>query len=521
VHDLELFIALLAGVVGLVWLAGPLRIPYPVLLVLGGLGAGLLPFVPKVEIEPGFVLLAFLPPILYRAAWTFAAEDVRMQWHAIALLAVGLVLVTIGAVAWVAHAVIGIPWAPAFILGAVLGPTDPVAATSVIRRLGAPEQMATILEGESLVNDGSGLTAFRIAVGVAGAETFHPGAAVLQFAGVALGGLALGAVLGYAGTLIRRRLQAAELEITTGLVTAYGAFALAERVGVSGILAVVAAGFVVGRAGAFTGPDTRIQAIGFWRTLSFVAESTLFLLVGLAFSSILGRGEIPLGKVAVESLAIAATILAVRLVWMYTVPYAAARLDRRIAGARPLTDRRERLLLGIAGMRGAVSVAAALAIPAGTAARDEVVLLTCGAVLLTLVPIALALPALMRALGLVREDEARRRYVDARVRVHEAAIDRAEEIGDEGEAPEELVARAREAYDLRISRLEASRPEGEQDGEDGEAGDRADRYKRVRKALLEAEREALSELSDAGEVRGETLRAIEKELDLEESRLDH
>src|SRR3954447_10465379 len=204
---------MLAGILGLVWLSGPLRVPYPVVLVVGGLGAGLLPFLPDVEMDPSFVLLAFLPPILYRAAFSFAAEDLRMTTHAIALLAVGLVLVTIGGVAAVAHAVIGIPWEPAFVLGAILGPTDPVAATSVFRRLGVPHRMATILEGESLVNDGTGLTAFRIAVGVLGAETFSLGPATLQFLGVAAGGLALGAAFGYAGTLVRRRLQAAELEI--------------------------------------------------------------------------------------------------------------------------------------------------------------------------------------------------------------------------------------------------------------------------------------------------------------------
>jgi Na+/H+ antiporter len=516
VHDVELFIALLAGVVGLVWLAGPLRVPHPVLLVLGGLGAGLLPFVPFVDIDPDFVLLAFLPPILYRASWAFAAEDVRMQWHAIALLAVGLVLLTIGVVAWVAHALLGVPWEPAFVLGAILGPTDPVAATSVIRRLGAPERMATILEGESLVNDGSGLTAFRIAVGVLGADTFHFGPAVLQFVGVALGGLALGAALGYAGTLVRRRLNAAELEITAALVVAYGSFALAERIGVSGILAVVAAGFMVGRVGEFTDPDARMQATGFWRTLSFVAESTLFLLVGLAFSAVLGRGEIPLGRVAIDSAVVAVTLIAVRLVWMYTVPYVAARFDRRREGAQPLTDPRERLLLGVAGMRGAVSVAAALAIPAGSAHRDEVLLLTCGAVLLTLVPTALALPGLVRALGLVQDEAARRRYVDARVKVHEAALDKAEQVEDAGEEPEDLVARAREAYELRIARLEDSL-----DGETSEHADKADAYRRVREKLIAAERKALEELSDRSEVRGQTLRQIEKELDLEESRLRH
>ena len=515
-HDVELFIALLAGVVVLVWLAGPLRVPTPVLLVLGGLGAGLLPFVPQVQIEPDFVLLAFLPPILYRAAWSFATEDARMQWRAIALLAVGLVLLTIGVVAFVAHALIGIPWEPAFVLGAILGPTDPVAATSVIRRLGGPERMATILEGESLVNDGSGLTAFRIAVATLGAGTFHPGSAALEFVGVALGGLALGALIGYAGTLLRRRMVAAELEITAALVVAYGSFALAERVGVSGILAVVAAGFVVGRAGDFTGPDTRMQAAGFWSTISFVAESTLFLLVGLAFSAVLGRGEIPLTRVAVDSAIVAVTLIGVRLAWMYTVPYLAAHFDRRLERSRPLTDPRERLLLGVAGMRGAVSVAAALAIPAGSPARDEVLLLTCGAVLLTLVPTALALPWLVRALGLVQDDAARRRYVDARVKVHEAALDKAEQVEDEGGAPEEVVARAREAYELRIARLENSL-----DDDDSEHGSKADTYQRMREKLIEAEREALEELSDASEVRGQTLRQIEKELDLEESRLQH
>jgi CPA1 family monovalent cation:H+ antiporter len=419
-------------------------------------------------------------------------------------------------VAWVAHALIGIPWQPAFVLGAILGPTDPVAATSVIRRLGGPDRMAVILEGESLVNDGSGLTAFRIAVGVAGGEAFDAGPAVLQFCGVAAGGLALGAALGYVAARLRRRLEAAELEITAGLLTAYGSFALAERLGVSGILAAVAAGFVVGRAGGFAGPESRVQATAFWRTLSFVAESTLFLLVGITFAEVLGRGEVPLGQVALDSAIVAATLVVVRLGWMYTVPYAAAKIDRRIAGARPLTDPRERLLLGVSGMRGAVSVAAALAVPRGMPAHDQVLLLTCGAVLLTLVPLALALPALVRGLGLGEGEEARRRYVEARVKVHGAALDRAEEIADGGDMPAELVTRAREAYELRIERLEGSL-EGTGDGH----GDRADAYRRVREKLIEAEREALRELSNANEVRGETLRRIEKELDLEETRLEH
>jgi NhaP-type Na+/H+ or K+/H+ antiporter len=285
---------------------------------------------------------------------------------------------------------------------------------------------------------------------------------------------------------------------------------------VSGILAVVACGFVVGRTGASAAPEARVQAAGFWRTISFVAESTLFLLVGIAFAQLLGRGDIALVRLALNSLLLTAVLFGVRLLWMYTVPYAAARLDRRVAGARPLTDSHERLLLGLSGMRGAVSVAAALAIPQGTPARDDILLLTCGAVLLSLIPSALALPWLVRALGLSQDDEIRRRYVEARVKVHEAALDAAEAAGEAGDAPEELLARAREAYELKIARLEASL------GHEGtEHGDRADAYRRVRERLLEAEREALTELSDANEVRGEPLRRISQELDLEETRLQH
>ncbi len=505
--NVELFIVLLAGVVGLVWLAGPLRVPYPVLLVLGGLGAGLMPFLPDVRVAPDAVLLIFLPPIIYAAAFEFAAEDMRLKWGPIALLAVPLVLVTIGAVAWVAHAVVGLPWEPAFVLGAILGPTDPVSATTVVRRLGGSERMATVLEGESLVNDGSGLTAFRIAVAVAGGEAFHPGSAALEFVGVAAGGIAVGAVLGWLGAHVRRRLDAAHLEITVSLITAYGAFAGAERLHLSGILATVVAGFVVGRSGDLFTPQTRMQANGFWSALSFLAESLLFLLVGLAFADVAGsKAADGLGTVLAQSALLGAVLIAIRLVWMYTVPH---------LGSSPVTGGRERLLIAFSGMRGAVSVAAALAIPGDVATRDQLLLLTCGTVLVTLVPVGLALPTMIRRLGLVEGDEARRRYVKARSAVAHAALERAEELAREDEAPEQLLARAREAYELRIARLQESLPEG-----GDKRTDAADAYQRIRRHLLEAEQEALDSLSESNDVRGDTLRSIQRELDLEATRLE-
>jgi monovalent cation/hydrogen antiporter len=507
VENVELFICLLAGVVVLVWLAGPLRIPHPVLLVVGGLAFGLIPFVPEVQVDPEAVLLIFLPPILYAAAFEFADEDMRMKWPPIALMAVPLVLVTIGVVAWVAHQVIGLPWEAAFVLGAVLGPTDPVSATSVVRRLGGSERTATLLEGESLVNDGTAITAFRIAVGVAGGEALNPGSAALEFVGVAAGGVALGAALGWVGAQLRRRLDAPRLEITMALVTAYGAFAAAERLHVSGILATVAAGFVVGRAGGLFSPHSRMQTIGFWSALSFLAESLLFLLVGLAFAGVAGDAGDGLAPVAGQSLLLGAAIIGLRLLWMYTVPYAMR--------SGPLTDKRERLLMGVSGMRGAVSVAAALAIPSDLAGRDDIILLTCGVVLITLVPAGLALPWLVRSLGLVQSDEAQRRYVQARQRIAHAALERAEDIAASDDAPEALLARAREAYELRIARLEQSLP----DREHVHAG-AAERYRRLRQDLLEAEQQALEELRDAHEVRGDTLREVQRDLDLEATRLE-
>ncbi len=497
-ENVELFIALLAGVVGLVWLAGPLRVPYPVLLVLGGLGIGLIPFLPDVRVDPDAVLLVFLPPIIYAAAFEFADEDTRMQWEPIALLAVPLVLITIGVVAAVAHAVTGLPWAAAFTLGAILGPTDPVAATSVVRSLGGSDRMATMLEGESLVNDGTGLTAFRIAVGVAGGSAFHPGSAALEFLGVAAGGIALGAALGYVSAYVRRRLDAPQLEITVALITAYGAFAGAERLHLSGILATVVAGFVLGRAPALFSPQGRIQQTGFWSALSFLAESLLFLLVGLAFADVAADAENGVLSMLAQSLLLGAVLIGLRLVWMFTVPYA-----RRTA---PMTGKRERLIMGVSGMRGAVSVAAALAVPAAVETRDEILLLTCGTVLVTLVPIGAALPWLVRRLGLVESDATRRRYVEARSQLAHAALERAEQI----DAPERLLARAREAYELRIARLRQSIEEGDGSGDDAEA------YRRIRQELLEAEQSALEEL----DVSGGTLRELRHDLDLEASRLD-
>ena len=318
---------------------------------------------------------------------------------------------------------------------------------------------------------------------------------------MAAGGIALGAAIGVVSAHVRRRLDAPHLEITVALVTAYGAFAAAERLHLSGILASVVAGFVVGRAPALFSAQGRIQQTGFWSALSFVAESTLFLLVGLAFADVAADADTGVGMVLLRSLLIGGVLIGLRLVWMFTIPY--------LREAR-VTGRRERVIIAVSGMRGAVSVALALAVPSEVAARDEILLLTCGTVLVTLVPIGAALPWLVEHLGLIQSDDQRRHYVETRQQLAHAALERAEELAQDDGTPERLLARAREAYELRIARLERSLDRGDESGDDAEA------YRRIRLELLDAELAALEDL----DVKGETLREVRHDLDLEASRLD-
>ncbi len=318
---------------------------------------------------------------------------------------------------------------------------------------------------------------------------------------MAAGGIALGAAIGVVSAQVRRRLDAPHIEISVALLSAYGAFASAERLHLSGILATVAAGFVVGRAPAVFSSQSRIQQTGFWKALCFLAESLLFLLVGLAVGNVVGNAEGGVVTVLAQSVLLGAVMIGIRLVWMFTVPYA-----RR---SEPMTGKRERLIIGVSGMRGAVSVAIALAVPMAVDSRDQILLLACGTVLVTLVPIGAALPLLVRRLGLIDSESVRRQYVETRQTLAHAALERAEEVAKEDDAPEHLLALARQAYELRIARLQQSI-------ETTDDGDEAEAYRRIRQQLLEAEEAALAELN----VKGDTLREVRHDLDLEAARLD-
>ena len=376
--EIELFVFLLFAVAVLAGLGLRSGVPYPVALVLGGLVIGLVPGLPSPELDPDIVFFVFLPPLLYAAAITVSAHELKANWAPISLLAVGLVLVTIAAVAAVANAVLGIPWAAAFVLGAVLGPTDPVSAAAVLDRLGATGRSKTILQGESLINDGTGLTAYKIALAAVGASAGAWFEVSFEFAKVAAGGIAIGLAVGWIFAHLRRIVTDPSLDVTLSVVTPFIAYVPAEEVHVSGVLAVVAAGLYMGsRSLDVIEPGTRLRTLAFWESAAFLLDGLLFLLIGVQVPTIIERiedaNEFTLAGYA---LLISAVVFGTRFLWMLVVP----------AVLPSQTSRPERVVIAWSGMRGGVSLAAALAIPVEDfPQRDLVVFVAYAVIVITLV----------------------------------------------------------------------------------------------------------------------------------------
>jgi CPA1 family monovalent cation:H+ antiporter len=506
----EILVFLLVAVAVLASTALRHDVPYPIVLVLGGLALGFVPWLPAPELEPDVIFFVFLPPLLYAAAFQASAYELRAHALPISLLAVGLVLVTVVAVAVVAHHLMGLPWPLAFVLGAVLGPTDPIAANAVLARLGAPPRIRTILEGESLVNDGTGLTAYSLAIAAIG-TTVTASDVVLDFAVKAAGGIAIGLAAGWLFGRLRGMTREPSIDLVLSILTPFAAYVPAEQIHVSGVLAVVTAGVVVGsRSQELAEATARLRTLAFWQSADFLLNSLLFLLIGLQLVDLVdGVADRELVEIAGEALVITVVVLGVRLAWMFTVPEA-ARL--RMVQREP-TGMPERLLLGWCGMRGGVSLAAALAIPASVEERELLILVAYGVVLVTLVVPGLTLAPLIRALGLGQSEERRRQEVEARMRLTHAALERFDELGEHGDLPPEDLERLRDRYDARLERLR---------GRLEEAGGHPDHRTEAAEAqieALEAERKLLAEMRRERAFPAELLRELEAEIDVDESRV--
>jgi CPA1 family monovalent cation:H+ antiporter len=529
VEHLEVFIVVLfVSVAGLNVLARWLSVPYPIPLVLGGLVLGLMPGMPDIDLDPDLVLLIFLPPLLYSAAFFSDLRVLRSSARAISLTAIGLVLLTLAAVAVVAHEVMNMSWPVAFALGAIVSPTDPVAATAVMRRLGVPRRMVNVIEGESLVNDATALVAYRVAVAAALGGSFSLLDASFDFVVASVGGVAVGLVVGFGVGEIRRRLEDTPTEITISLFTAYAAFIPAEHLGLSGVLAAVACGIYLGwRAPEIASAQTRLESFALWSTLVFLLNATLFILIGLQLPVVVDGLD---GRSVAEAVGYAAlvcaTVIGMRFLWLFTVPYLLRALDRRPQQRARRVGARERIVIGWSGLRGAVSLAAALAIPLETDSgapfpdRDLVLFIAFALILVTIVGQGLTLPALIRRLGIEGDaEEEQAEEVKARLFASKAALARIDELeADDGwEIHEDTLRRTRALYEFRRRRFKTQA--GMLEDEDNIEA-RSQTYQRVLIELYAAQRRALVELRNGGTISNDVMHRVERDLDLEETRLE-
>jgi Na+/H+ antiporter len=523
VEHLELLVlGLLLATAALAVVARLIRVPYPITLVLGGCVIGFVPGVPNVELDPDLVLLLFLPPLLYGAAFFTSLRDLQANARPIALLSIGLVFVTMGAVALVAHEVIGLGWGESFVLGAIVSPTDAVAPAEILRRLGAPRRLQTVVEGENLTNDWTALVLYSFAVAAVVTGSFSFGEAVFRFVVNGIGGLLIGLAAGWLIREVRSRVNDPPTEITISLLSGYAAYIPAEELGLSGVIAAVTVGVYMGwHTPELTTPLMRMQGVAVWEILTFLLNAVLFLLIGLQLPRVLDDiSGFSASELAGWGLLVSAVVILVRLAWQFTVVYIIRALDRRASQRARRVPARERLIVGWAGMRGSVALAAALAIPFQTDAgaafpeRDLLIFLAFVVILVTLVGQGLTLGPLIRWLGITDDGTEQEEEVHARVRIAEAALQRLDEVAGDGWAREDTIERVRGMYDYRRRRFTAR-----VDGDGAQYEERTDAYRRLMYELFDAQREELLALRNRREISDEVRRRVERELDLEETRL--
>ena len=532
-EGLELVLLLLAVVAAVALVAEKVGVPYPILMVVAGLGIGLVPAVPAVELNPDTVLVVFLPPILFSGAYFLSVRDLWRNIRPITLLAIGLVVTTTLAVALV---VMGIApelgWPVAIALGAIVSPPDAIAATSIARRLNLPRRLVIILEGESLVNDATALSIYRLAVAAAvGTATLDLGTVAVGFATLAIGGVVVGIVIGVIASTLIALIDEPPVEVLVSLLAPFAAFIPAETIGVSGVLATVVAGLIVGyRAPRIMRSDARLLGTSVWQMLLFVVNGLAFLLIGLQLPTALAdiEGYSP-AEVLGLTVAVCVTVVLVRLAWVYPATYLPRWLIPSLARRDPAPPARAVLILGWGGMRGAISLAAALALPLTTDAGDPfpgrglVIFLAFTVILVTLVGQGLTLPFLIRRLGVVDDGAAEHEELHARAVAAEAALIRVEEL--RGEVPDHipLLDQLKERYEHRNEHLvhdHASVPPPEDASELTPQEVEEHEHEEIRQSIISAERLAVLQLRDHGEISDEVLRRVERDLDLDELRTE-
>jgi Na+/H+ antiporter len=493
-----------------------LEVPEAVVFVVLGVLASLIPQVPNIDLSPDLVLVLFLPPLVYNAAFLTGPRETRENAVPITALAIGTTAVTIVGVAWVIRLVLpGLGWAPAFAFAAAIAPTDAVAATAVMSRLGAPTRVVTILEGESLINDAVALTAFSLAV-EAIAHPFTVEHALLRLVQVVVGGIAYGLVVAVVIGRVRHHVRDPALQILITLITPFVAYIPAEQLSVSGVLATVVTGVYLGtRTEGMLQPASRVSGTMFWRTLIFLLESALFVLLGLDLRAVVSELStvISFARMAGAAAAVVGAIIVIRMVWELAV----SPLIRFLPGEHSMfvvNPWRYRLVIGWGGMRGAITLAIALTLPttvngAPFAERSVLILLAAVVVVVTLLGEGLTLAPLVRRLGLAKTEEHQRREAVARARVTEAGLARLDELAEAGEVDETTANVYRQLFELRLDRVRTLLSDDDEDPVDTSA---------FRRELVRAQRDKLAQLYAKGKISDEIRRTIERSLDRQEGR---
>jgi CPA1 family monovalent cation:H+ antiporter len=516
-QDLEL-LALLVAVGGLLVLAPLLRMPLPILLVLGGVVMGFIPGLPQVSLPPDVVLVGVLPPLLYSGAFFTSLRELRKTKRPVALLAFGLVATTMTTVAVVAHQWIGLSWAVAFTLGAIVSPTDALAATEIMSRVGAPRRIVSIVEGESLVNDGTALVLYKAALGAAVGGTFSlldtSGRIVLNV----VGGIAVGLAVGWVVRQIRRRLDDPPVEVAIAVLSGYLAYLPATAIGVSGVLAAVTIGVYMGwYTPELTNERTRLAGNAFWDIFVFLVNALLFILLGLQLRRIVDAlSGLSSPRLTGYALLVCGVVIVTRIICVPIAAYLPRFLFPRIRAVDPYPPWQWSAVTSWSGMRGAVSLVAALALPTNFPDRQLILFLTFSVIVATLVVQGLTLPVLIDVLGVHDDGGADREDAKARIKAAEAALARLEQLVADGAVREDTAERLRGQLSFRANRFRARFDEED----DGAIEERSLAYQRVMRELIAAEEGALLALRNSRVIDDSVMQRVQRDLDLEAARLD-
>lgn len=522
------FLLLLLFVVAFGALARKLKTPYPIILVIAGALLGFVPGIPKVPLNPDVIFFVILPPLLYAAAWVTSWREFSYNIVSILLLAFGLVAFTVAGISAGAHWLFpGFDWRLGFVLGAIVAPTDAIAASAIANRIGLPKRIVDILEGESLVNDASGLLAleFGIAMVVRGqTPTVTEGLGRMSF--LILAGLGVGLILAWIVDRIERHIDDGPIEIAISVLVPYAAYLTAERIHASGVLAVIACGLYLSpRSSEFFSPEVRLQIWGFWDTFVFILNGLVFVLIGLQLPYVLaGIQGYRLSTLFLYGALFSGLVIALRLTWAFPGAFLANRIRTRIFHQNEkLPSARAILVTGWTGMRGVISLAAAIALPevmmngSPFPQRDLIIFLAFSVIFVTLVLQGLTLPFVVRILGVASaggpKDETAQEEEAARREMIRSALAYLEETrSEDGSEFQEIYDDLTGHYQHRLATIG-----GTEDSQNALSPDHHERHVRLLRDLLRVERQTVIRLRGKGRINDETLRQLEYELDLREA----